>query len=323
LAAQEDPGWPRAADWLVAGGARDPDAPLLAVVGVPLSQASISASGAHETPQALRSALRRFSTFAAVEGGVELESVAVRDLGDVGLAGLPSVDAQARVAVALGELLSGIGAPRPPDLVVLLGGDNAITRPACRALLGDLGGAGLLTLDAHHDVRGFHAGPTNGTPVRGLIEDGLPGENIVQVGLGTFTNSAAYRGYADAAGITTMTVAEARYEGVAAAVRRHLDALAARCTAVYVDLDVDVLDAAFAPGCPGARPGGLEPAELHMAALEAGRHPAVRAIDIVEVDATADVGMRTVDNAALCLLHAAAGLALRPLTMSPASGVRG
>ena len=42
--------------------------------------------------------------------------------------------------------------------------------------------SGLLTLDAHHDVRGFHAGATNGTPVRGLIEDGLP--YVAQVGIG-------------------------------------------------------------------------------------------------------------------------------------------
>jgi formiminoglutamase len=310
--AVEDPGWPRAATWLAGGGSSDPAAPLLAVLGVPLSQASISPSGAHETPAAVRRVLRRYATFAAIDGGgVELEQVAVRDLGDLELAGLPNVEAQDQIAQALAGLGSRPELPRPPDLVVLLGGDNAITRPACRGLLPELAEVGLLTLDAHHDVRGFHDGPTNGTPVRGLVDEGLPGGNVVQIGIGTFTNSAAYRRYADEAGIATVTVAEARAEGVGACVRRHLDALSRRCRAVYVDLDVDVLDVAFAPGCPGARPGGLTPTELHGAALEAGRHRAVRAIDIVEVDATADPGGQTVDNAALCLLHAAAGLTLR------------
>ena len=177
-----------------------------------------------------------------------------------------------------------------------------------------LGGttAGLLTLDAHHDVRGFHAGPTNGTPVRGLIEDGaVQGGNVVQVGIGAFTNSGAHRRWAEDHGVTVVTADQARAEGVGPCVRRHLDRLAARCDAVYVDLDVDVLDAAFVPGCPGARPGGLTPPELHAAAFAAGAHPAVTVADVVEVDATRDPAGTTVDNAALCLLHLAAGFATR------------
>ena len=93
--------------------------------------------------------------------------------------------------------------------------------------------------------------------------------------------------------------------------REQLDALAERCDHLYVDLDVDVVDSAFVPGCPGARPGGLLPHELLEAAFEAGRHPEVRAVDIVEVDATRDPDGRTVDLAAMCLLAAAAGLAQR------------
>lgn len=80
---------------------------------------------------------------------------------------------------------------------MLLGGDNAVTRPALRTPLPDLSTVGLLTLDAHHDVRGFHGGPTNGTPVRGLIEDGLLGAHVVQVGIGDLTNSRAYRTWCD------------------------------------------------------------------------------------------------------------------------------
>jgi formiminoglutamase len=301
----EDPLWPRASGWLAGGGSADRGAPTLTVPGAPLSQASISPSGAHATPAAIRAALHRYSTFDA-EAGVDLEAVAVTDLGDLELEGLPNEAAQRAVADAVA------GLDPTPDLLVLLGGDNSITRPALGALGGDrIDRMGLLTLDAHHDVRGFHAGPTNGTPVRGLIEDGLPGGNVVQVGLGALTNSRAYRTYAEEQGIGLITAATARAEGVGRCVARHLDDLAARCEGIYVDLDVDVLDAAFAPGCPGARPGGLAPWELHAAAHEAARHPAVIAIDIVEVDATTDLGGLTVDNAAICLLRAASGLAAR------------
>ena len=309
----EDPDWPRADQWLREGGSGQDSGPLLAVLGAPLFQASISPSRADTTPAAVREALRRFSTLAALPDGgtVDLSQVRVADLGDVDLAALDNEDAQALLAGAVAEVEDSPMLGRRPDLLAVVGGDNAVTRPAMAAAVRDLGRAGLLTLDAHHDVRGFHAGPTNGTPVRGLIDDGLPGAAIVQVGIGMFTNSPAYRRYCDEQGITLATVAQAREEGVGACVARSLDRLAGTVDEIYVDIDVDVLDAAFAPGCPGARPGGLLPDELLAAALAAGRHPKVVAVDIVEVDAQADVGGVTVDIAAQCLLAVAAGLAGR------------
>lgn len=312
----EDPDWPRAAQWLRDGGSQDASAPLLAVLGAPLSQASISPSRADTTPAAIREALRRFSTLAALPDGstVDLGGVRVADLGDVDLASLDNQDAQALLAGAVAEIEGAPMLEQRPDLLIVLGGDNAVTRPAMATAMRDLGSAGLLTLDAHHDVRGFHAGPSNGTPVRGLIDDGLPGTSIVQVGIGMFTNSPAYRRYCDEQGIRIVTAASARAQGVGACVDGELDRLAAMVDEIYVDIDVDVLDAAFAPGCPGARPGGMLPDELLAAALAAGRHPRVVAADIVEVDAQADVGGVTVDIAAQCLLALAAGLALRGST---------
>ena len=296
----EDPHWPRASDWLAGGGS--PGGRRLALVGIPLSRTSISPSGAHATPAAVRAALRRFATFHAGLG-VDLEALSVTDHGDLDVAALQGSAALAAVDHGLAAM-SG-------ELVVLLGGDNALTRPAMRTLLPDLPNAGLLTLDAHHDVRDFYDGETNGTPVRGLLADGLPGHHVVQVGIGDLSNSRAYRSWCEQKGITLVSAAQARRDGVGAVVRRELDRLAQTCALLYVDLDVDVVDSAFVPGCPGARPGGLQPHELLDAAAEAGRHPAVRAVDVVEVDATRDPGGGTVDLAAMCLLSAAAGLAAR------------
>jgi arginase family enzyme len=269
------------------------------VLGVPLCRTSISPSGAAATPAAVRGALRRFSTYHAGLG-VDLASVTVVDLGDLDVADATPEDHLERV------VLPAVQA----DLVVVLGGDNAVTRPAMRSLL-PLASSGLLTLDAHHDVRGFHAGPTNGTPVRGLLADGLPGEQVVQVGIGELTNSRAYRQWCVEHGITLHGVGAVRGR-VGEVVRAELDRLALTCESLYVDLDVDVVDSAFVPGCPGARPGGLQPWELLEAAVEAGRHPAVRAVDVVEVDVTRDPTGLTVDLAAQCLLSVAAGLAARP-----------
>ncbi|MDQ3530623.1 MAG: arginase family protein [Actinomycetota bacterium] len=300
----DDPEWPRASAWLAARS----DRAGLAVLGVGLSRTSLSPSAAHETPGAVRAALRRFSTY-HTGSGLDLRDLPVVDHGDLAVDGMPAQAALDTIAAAVAAL------PAIPPLV-LLGGDNALTRPALVARAPDLGRAGLLTLDAHHDVRDLHAGPTNGNPVRGLLDDGLGGGNVVQIGIGAFTNAPAHRRWADEQGVASVTVAEARREGVGDCVRRHLDALAQRCDTLYVDLDLDVLDAAFAPACPGARPGGLLPAELHDAAFAAGAHPAVATIDVVEVDAAADPTGITVDNAALCLLHVAAGV----LTRMPALG---
>ena len=133
----------------------------------------------------------------------------------------------------------------------------------------------------------------------------------MQVGIADWSNSLTYRRYCEQHGIGLVSVRDATSEGVGACVRRSLDDLAGRCEAIYVDLDVDVVDAAFAPGCPGARPGGLTPGALLDAAREAGRHPLVRAVDIVEVDADRDSSGATVDLAAMCLLSVAEGLVTR------------
>ena len=194
---------------------------------------------------------------------------------------------------------------------VVLGGDNAITRPWVAGLCGpDLSKVGLVTLDAHHDVRHLDDGPRNGTPVRGLLEDGLPGANVVQLGIGAFTNSRPYADWCREHGINWRTADEVRAVGGAAAMSEALARLD-HCEVVAIDLDVDVLDSAHAPACPGARPGGLAPHDLFAAARTAGADPRVVGADLVEVDATADIDGRTVMATAMALLSFAAGVASR------------
>ena len=290
---RDDPLWPRASTLLA-----DRPESRLGLVGVPLSRSSISPSSAHLTPAAVRAALHRFPTWHA---GLEVDLPRIADCGDLDVAGLAGTDAVAAVRDRLRTLPSY-------DLLLLLGGDNLVTWPAVEALAPDLSRIGLLTLDAHHDVRGFHAGATNGTPVRGLVEAGV--RHVTQVGIGDLTNSRDHRQWCADHGIRVVPAAAAR-ERVGEVVREELDRLAQLCDLLYVDLDVDVVDRAFVPGCPGARPGGLLPHELLEAAVEAGRHPMVRGIDVVEVDAAADVNEVTVQLAAMCLLSAAAGFAAR------------
>jgi arginase family enzyme len=299
----DDPNWPRAGAWLA--GDHDPDAAVrMTVVGAPLARGSLTPGRCDRAPAAIREALGRFSTF-DIESGVDVRAVAAMDEGDVDLATATAEEALAPLAQAVeGSLGAG-------EAVVVLGGDNAVTRPALRGLGPTLDRIGLLTLDAHLDLRDTAGGLNNGNPVRALLEDGLPGDHVVQVGIAAFANSGVYAGVANDAGITVITADTARTRGVDAVVAGALEHLAERADTIYVDVDLDVLDRAFAPACPGSRPGGLHPTDLRRAARTAGGHPRVRAMDIVEVDPTRDVADVTVLTAASCLLSFAAGLAAR------------
>lgn len=295
-----DPHWPTAGVWMTTEAAQ----PDIVVVGVPSSRSSLTPSRADLAPLEVRDRLGRFSTYHS-ELGVDFGSVAVRDMGNWAVSQLdpvPLVGEVIRLAKGLPEA----------SLKLYLGGDNAITRPLVAAESDDLSGVGLITFDAHHDVRVLDQGPNNGSPIRGLIEEhGLPGGNVVQIGIHSFANSADYRSYCDAAGITTVTVDQVERIGMKAAVDVALSQLSTSCDSIYVDVDVDVLDVAFAPACPGARPGGLTVRQLAQGLARCAAHPAVTAMDFVEVDPTTDIAHQTLDTLAHLTLTAVAGYASR------------
>ena len=129
--------------------------------------------------------------------------------------------------------------------------------PQCSASACRSTSVGLITLDAHFDMRDLDQGLSNGNPVRALIEDGLPGANIAQVGLASFANSRADargRGRGRQPGhhaSTTSGATESR-----TAIDRALDHVA-HCDAMVIDCDIDVIDRSQFPAAPGARPGGM------------------------------------------------------------------
>ncbi len=296
-----DPYWPRADVWL----AQEHPDPDILVVGVPTSRASLSPSQADLAPLEVRDRFSRFSTFHG-EWGIDFGEVSVRDEGNWPVSELDMHQMPEVVEGLAGSLARG-------PLTIYLGGDNAITRPLARSLSPDRKKVGLITFDAHHDVRTLELGPTNGAPVRGLIEeDGLPGENVAQVGIHSFANSAEYRAYCDEQGVTVLTVADVAQRGIGSVVEDALTVVAVKTDAVHVDVDIDVLDRAFAPACPGARPGGLALRDLAEAVRICARNPKVAAIDLVEVDPASDQDGLTLDVMAHLTLSAVAGYAERP-----------
>lgn len=309
MTAGDDPLWPRASDWLAAGEAAGAE---LVLMGLPTSSASITPSQAWRTPGALREVLARFATFDG-EAGAPLDAVAAHDAGDLPLADLSPAEAVSAVEAAVSSLPAG-------PVYAFVGGDNVVTYPiVARHPSAAIGRMGVLTLDAHHDVRTYDGTPGNGAPIRALVDRGLPGRHVAQVGIHSFANSGAYRRWVDARGIQVTTMAEVDERGVATVIDEALDELADRCDAVHVDVDVDVLDRSFAPGCPGARPGGMTPRQLAAAVRRCGAHPAVASADFVEVDPSADVAQVTLMNLATAVLAFAAGIARRATETTGAS----
>lgn len=293
-----DPLWPRAGD-LPAWAAGSPADAVL--VGIPTWRTSLSPGQAHTTPAAIRDALRSYSADALARP--DGSALVVLDAGDV-----PEPDGEGEVAAT--ARVAEVAATA--SLVIVLGGDNAATVPAALGSWGDaIATAGLVTLDAHHDLRD---GTSNGSPVRRLLEAGLAGTRVSQLGIEPLANSRAYAARAAEHGIAVVTRAELQRTPIEVAMTAALDRAASAGGPVHVDLDLDVCDRSVAPGCPASVPGGLSAIELRTAARLAGAHPAVTSIDLNELDAARDAAdQRTVRLAALCVLEALAGLATRPV----------
>ena len=124
--------------------------------------------------------------------------------------------------------------------------------------------------------------------MRALIEDGLPGANIAQVGLASFANSAAM--HKDAVDGRQSGRDDGRRAARRASSRRLREALdhVAHCDALVIDCDIDVIDRAQMPGAPGARPGGMAVADFFAAVRRLASDPRVRVIDLTEWDPSLD-----------------------------------
>jgi formiminoglutamase len=271
------------------------------LLGAPMEAGSVTPGRCDLAPQTIRRALRRIGTY-DIDTGRELE-LAVQDAGDVAVTGLSPADGFEPIRAAVA------GASKQ-SLTLLLGGNNAVTRPAAHGMGLPLDDIGLITIDAHFDMRETDQGPMNGNPIRCLLEDGLPGWNICQIGLAPWANTAKMHRDAQAAGIGIFTLAECKANGIDAVVDQALARLSKR-EAIMVDFDIDVVDRASCPGAPGARAGGMAAEMFFAAARRLGAEPRVRLVDLTEFDPGLDVSDVTALLAARWVAEVLAGFSRR------------
>ncbi|MGE0186848.1 MAG: arginase family protein, partial [Hyphomonadaceae bacterium] len=270
--------WFSAADLLT----KDASAPV-ALIGAPMGLGSITPGRCDLAPETVRAAMKRMSVY-DLETETDLSALRVFDAGDVDISKLQPAESLAPIVEKLSPLM------QKHDLTIVLGGNNAITRPCAHALDPTLKTIGVLTLDAHFDLRDTDCGLTNGNPIQALLEDGLSGKHIAQIGLAPFANTKKARGKARDAGIHVMTLRTCREEGLASCALHMLDVLTARgCSEIHVDFDIDVVERSAMPGAPGARPGGVAVQDFFDATRSICAHPKVRSVDLTEFDPSLDV----------------------------------
>ena len=290
--------WPNLSELIVG---KEKSAPV-GLVGAPLAAGSVTPGHCDLAPQLLRQTLRRIGCY-DVESRREIRTH-VADSGDVDLEGLTIEQATGPIRDAV-EFSASLH-----DLTLLIGGNNAVTRPGVLGLGLPLETVGLITLDAHFDMRDTDDGLSNGNPVRALIQDGLPGSNIAQVGLASFANSRAMHDDALAAGNMVVTIDETRLNGIERTIERALSHVS-HCEAIVVDCDIDVIDRSQFPGAPGARPGGMAVTDFFRAVRRLASEPRVRVIDLTEWDPPLDSTDLSALTAARWVAECLAGFELR------------
>jgi agmatinase len=228
----------------------------IALIGIPYDGGATYRSGPRFGPRHVRDQSAIIRPWNPALNLDPFEKWRIGDLGDLSINPLSIEDTFQRITQQLDEVLK-CGAR-----TACVGGDHSILLPILRSVHKHFGTVGLIQFDAHNDTWGGYFGSphSHGTPVRRAIEEGLLApEDVLQIGLRGQVYSKDDFNFGRQHGFTVVTSEEFHNGGVAL-VQRHLKKLARR--PVYVTLDIDVVDPAFAPGTGTPQVGGLSSAQI-------------------------------------------------------------
>jgi arginase len=278
---------------------------MIGLLGVPFDANSSFRRGPAKAPRAIRKALGSESGNAYSERGVRVwPSEAVVDHGDLKVPARKASRAPID-AIERGVALALEATPR----LVVLGGDHAVTYPVLRAFAAHHGRISLLHFDAHPDLYPDFEGNrySHACPMARILEEGLV-DRLVQVGIRSYTPDQDKA--ARAHGVEQWTAGNLR----------RLPVLKFT-SPLYISIDIDGLDPAFAPGVSHPEPGGLSVRQV-LDIIAAVQAPAVAGGDVVELNPDCDVRDATAIVAAK-LVRELLGLMLTPRGRGATSVRRG
>ena len=275
-----------------------------AVYGVPFDSTTLFRTGSLHGPHAVRDASAQFLPY-HYDYDVDLDEVlTLVDCGDAAAVPGSACTTFERAGADLRAIHASGAVP------IVLGGEHSVTIAATRALAESREGPfGLVVFDTHLDTAEHIGGETLTycAPVSRTLElEQFPAANASLIGIHGPANPREERAWAEEHGVRVHGMAEIERRGIREVTAEAMERAWNGTRGVYVSIDIDVLDAAYAPGTSGAEPGGLTTREL-LAAVGVVGAAGYTAFDVVEVAPQYDPAGITATAACRVVLDMLAG----------------
>ncbi len=295
------------------------------IVGAPYDGGTSHRPGARFGPQAIRLTdyLPHDGSRPHLALGVDpLVELPVVDVGDILMPGGEIEASMKRLEDAV-ALVAASGA-----VPVVLGGDHTIAWPDVTGVARHVGWGrvSVIHFDAHADTGDTQFGSLvgHGTPMRRLIESGAArGDRFIQVGLRGYWPEPATLAWMAGQGMRSYEMTELGRRGLDACLTEAMALAVDDCDAVFLSVDVDVVDPGSAPGTGTPEPGGLTPRQLLDAVRRIAMEVPLAGMDVVEVSPPYDNAEVTAYLANRVVLEALSGLAWRRRAGGPGGGSAG
>ncbi|HEY7916034.1 MAG TPA: agmatinase [Acidimicrobiales bacterium] len=286
---------------------------LAVVVGAPFDGGTSHRPGCRFGPLAIRTTDylphdgKRPSLALGLDPLVDLRVVDVGDVempsGDTDLSLKRLEDAVARIAAS--------GA-----VPIVLGGDHTVALPDVTGVARQVGWGrvSVVHFDAHADTANLQFGSLigHGTPMRRLIESGaVRGDRFLQIGLRGYWPDPETLDWMAGQGMRSYEMSEVVARGLDTCLTEAFAIATDDCDAVFLSVDVDVVDPGSAPATGTPEPGGLSPRQLLDSVRRIGMELPVAGVDIVELSPPFDHAEVTAYLANRIALEAMSGIAWR------------
>jgi agmatinase len=254
-----------------------------AIYGIPWDSTSISRTGANYGPRGIREISSQFLSYNATWDFDLVEALNPIDCGDCDVILANAEKTFANAERDIGQILEAGAIP------VTLGGDHSVTIPAVRAVRNQFANPGLVLIDTHLDTALDVGGEqlNHCCPITRAVDAGFDPTKMALLAISGWMNPRTEIGYCRERGITVVWLEDIWERGVQAAVEHALDVAGSGTDGIYLTVDVDSLDGAYAPGTCVPTPGGLTSRELLELVRGVSRH-GVLGVDVVETAPSLD-----------------------------------